>query len=242
MDERRIASPERIRAQLVVCGVAVKHDVASSSAWSASSVAAGSAWRPTSSRSCERRSTFAAGLRVIVPGVHVTDPQRRGLQLDRSTRPERRPGRTPHVIRRMGSGSVRAKAHTMEGRNDVGGGGELQEIFDGDQEPGVIDDHVQDRPPRNRSELGEVRVFGPQTPIRSARSKSGSIRTWSNSARGAGPRASRRARSRRSSSSSLTSWRLRRRTIARALDHACRVKPAHGRPSGELHGKRRHAG
>jgi hypothetical protein len=46
-----------------------------------------------------------------------------------------------------------------------------------------------------------VRVSGlPQnSPIRPARSKSGSIRTWSSSARGAGPRASRRSPSRRSS-------------------------------------------
>jgi hypothetical protein len=51
----------------------------------------------------------------------------------------------------------------------------------------------------------KVRVLGlPQyAPIASARSKSGSIRTWSSSARGAAPRASRRLRSRRSSSSGL---------------------------------------
>jgi hypothetical protein len=59
-----------------------------------------------------------------------------------------------------------------------------------------------------RSQSGarrRVRVFGfPQnSPIRSARSKSGSIKTWSSSARGAGPRASRRSRSRRSSWSGL---------------------------------------
>jgi hypothetical protein len=41
-------------------------------------------------------------------------------------------------------------------------------------------------------------------PIRSARSRSGSMTTWSSSARGAGPSASRRARSRRSSSSGRT--------------------------------------
>jgi hypothetical protein len=40
--------------------------------------------------------------------------------------------------------------------------------------------------------------------IRSTRSKSGSIKTWSSSARGAGPRTLRRSRSRRSSSSGLT--------------------------------------
>ena len=44
----------------------------------------------------------------------------------------------------------------------------------------------------------------PVTPIRSARSKSGSIRTWSSSARGAGPRASRRSRSSRSTCSRST--------------------------------------
>ena len=42
------------------------------------------------------------------------------------------------------------------------------------------------------------------SPIMSARSRSGSMRTWSSSARGARPRASRRSRSRRSSSSGLT--------------------------------------
>ena len=42
------------------------------------------------------------------------------------------------------------------------------------------------------------------SPIRSARSKSGSSRTWSRSARGAGPRASGRSCSRRSSSSGLS--------------------------------------
>ena len=47
-----------------------------------------------------------------------------------------------------------------------------------------------------------MRVLGfPQyEPIASARSKSGSVRTWSSSARGAGPTASRRSLSRRSSS------------------------------------------
>jgi hypothetical protein len=51
----------------------------------------------------------------------------------------------------------------------------------------------------------KVRVFGfPQnSPIRSARSKSGSKGTWSSSARGAGPRTSRRSRRGRSSSSGL---------------------------------------
>jgi hypothetical protein len=45
----------------------------------------------------------------------------------------------------------------------------------------------------------------------------GSMRTWSSSARGAGPRASRRSRSRRSrsSSSGLTAGRLRRRSVTR---------------------------
>jgi hypothetical protein len=52
----------------------------------------------------------------------------------------------------------------------------------------------------------KVRVCGvPQyAPTAWARAKSGSVRTWSSSARGAGPRASKRARSRRSSSSGRT--------------------------------------
>jgi hypothetical protein len=54
-------------------------------------------------------------------------------------------------------------------------------------------------------QLGEggALLVAPDSRIRSARSKSGSFRTWSSSARGAGPRASRRSRSRRSSSSGL---------------------------------------
>jgi hypothetical protein len=50
---------------------------------------------------------------------------------------------------------------------------------------------------------GQGSNFPQYAPIASARSKSGSIRTWSSSARGAGPRASRRSRRRRSSWSGL---------------------------------------
>jgi hypothetical protein len=57
-----------------------------------------------------------------------------------------------------------------------------------------------------------ARVLGfPQYgPITSTRSKCGSMRMWSSSARGVGPNSSRRSRSRRSSSSVRTSRRLRR--------------------------------
>ena len=48
-------------------------------------------------------------------------------------------------------------------------------------------------------------------PIASTRSKSGSMRIWSSSARGAGPSASRRLRRRRSSSSGRAAWSLSRR-------------------------------
>jgi hypothetical protein len=54
------------------------------------------------------------------------------------------------------------------------------------------------------------------SPIRLARSKSGGIRTWSSSARGAGPSASRRSCSRRPSLLGRTGRRLRRRTVAGA--------------------------
>ena len=44
------------------------------------------------------------------------------------------------------------------------------------------------------------------------------------------------------SSSSLMAGGHAAETIARAVDHACRIKTVLGRPSGELHVKRRHAG
>jgi len=61
-------------------------------------------------------------------------------------------------------------------------------------------------PPRSRSEAQRrcATPGSPQnSPIRSARSKSGSIRTCRSSARGAGPSASKRSRRRRSRSSGL---------------------------------------
>jgi hypothetical protein len=65
----------------------------------------------------------------------------------------------------------------------------------------------------------------PVMPIRSARSKSGSMRMWSSSARGAGPSASRRSCSRRSSSSGL---------IVRPRGRGCRAFAGPCRDASEL--------
>jgi hypothetical protein len=114
--------------------------------------------------------------------------------------PLRPPGHAPPVGR------------ATSGGNDSPFRGLLRHSRSGCRGLGVVSVSLPQHPDEHRPErpvllavdqqLGEgatLRV-AQNSPIRSARSKSGSIRTWSNSARGAGPRASRRCRSRHSSS------------------------------------------